>query len=640
MENKMFANKSLKRLSFSMSLVGIGFVFLTLVLLNNLLLNTSRLDLTQGKVYSISEGTHQVLSEIEEPISLYFFFSDKATQGLTSLRNYASRVKALLKEYERYAGGKIKLHIIDPEPFSEAEDKASEMGLVAAPINASGDTIYFGLAGTNSVDDKQTIAFFDPSQESLLEYELSKLVHRLSDSSPVTVSILSSLPIEGGVNPQIAANPMAMQMGQSATLPEWAFLSQLKQLYQVEVLEPDTQTIPQHTKVLMLIHPKQLSEPQRFAIDQYVLNGGKAIVFVDPASDADAQAPNMMGVPEPSSSNLEQLFTAWGIDYDHTTVVLDAAKGLEIRMPDGLPGRHIGYLGLDKSNLSQDDVVTASLSSINGASVGAISILDNATTQMSALFTSSQYTDFTDSNKYQISGQNPQSLLTNFEARNANVTLAARISGPAKTAFEHLPEGIDEQNWIKSSDNIQLVVVADTDLLSDRFWVQATNFFGETILQPFANNGDFVINAVDNLGGNSALLSIRGRGQYLRPFDVVEALTVEAEAKFRQQEQQLQQQLEETESQLAQLQSQQLDNSALVLSQEQESALASFVAKKLEIRKQLRDVQHQLNKDIESLGSVIKLLNIAVFPLLLIIALGLIAASLRKRAAASYLTSK
>ena len=632
----MNSKLSIKRVSFTTSLVVIAFVFLTLVLLNNVLFNKTRLDLTQGNVYSITDGTHQILSEIEEPITLYFFFSDKATEGLTTLRNYANRVKSILQEYELYAGGKINLQIIDPEAFSEAEDKASEMGLVAAPINAAGDSIYFGLAATNSLDDKEIIAFFDPSQESLLEYELSKLVYRLSDPAPVKVSILSSLPMQGGANP----NPMAMQMGQPQTLPEWAVLSQLKQLYQVEVLGENVQTIPEDTNVLMLVHPKDLTDAQLFAIDQYVLNGGKTLVFVDPLADSDQQGTDVMGMPTASSSNLTPLFTAWGIDFDSNSVVLDGAKGLEVMMPDGMPGRHIGYLGLDKSNIDELDVVTSSLSSINGASMGALVQLEGANTRLSALITSSEYSDFSDVSRYQMSGQTPDILLTDFTARNANLVLAARVSGAANTAFDTLPEGIDGKGWVKSSDDIQLIVVADTDLLTDRFWVQSQNFFGEIVLQPFANNGDFVVNAVDNLGGNSALLSIRGRGQYQRPFDVVEQLTVEAEAKFREQEQQLQLQLEETESQLAQLQNQQADNSALVLTPEQEAAVESFVAKKLAIRKQLREVQHQLNKDIESLGTVVKLLNIAIFPLLLTFALGLFARRYRQKMATQFAPKK
>ncbi|NVK25212.1 MAG: Gldg family protein [Gammaproteobacteria bacterium] len=618
-----------KKISFSLALAAIAFAFFALVLLNNLVFNKARIDLTEGNIYSISDGTHQVLEQIDEPINLYFFFSNKATEGLTSLRNYASRVQSLLEEYELYSDGKVKLHIIDPEPFSEAEDKAAEMGLTAAPISAIGESVYLGLAATNSLDDTEIIAFFDPSQERQLEYEISKLIHRLSNPEPVKVSVLTSLAIEGGMNP----NPMAMQMGQPQQTPAWASFMQLQQLYDVEVLANDAETIPSDTKVLVLIHPKELTDAQLFAIDQYVLAGGKALVFVDPAAESDSQAPGMMGMPSPSSSDLNQLFTAWGVEYDASQILLDAAKGLEIRMPNGMPGRHIGYIGLTQENVNSDDIVTASLSSINGASMGSIAHSENATTNFEPIFSSSEYANFTSSQTYMMAARNPDMLSDGFNPLGEPQVIAARISGTVKSAFDQLPEGIEldeDTEWLKETNDLQVMLVADTDVLTDSFWVQVSNFFGQQVLQPFANNGDFLINAVDNLGGSSALMSIRGRGQYQRPFDVVEQLTVEAEAKFREQEQRLQAQLQETENQLSQLQSSQQDGGQLVLTPEQEAAVDEFVAKKLAIRKELREVRHQLDKDIETLGTWLKVLNIAIFPLLLTFALAFVARQVRK----------
>lgn len=613
------------KVSYGLGLVAIACAFLVMVLLNNTLLNKFRLDLTQGSIYSISTGTLSVLEEIDEPIDLYFFFSNKATEGLTPLRNYANRIQNLLKEYERYAQGKIKLHIIDPEPFSEAEDKAAEMGLTAAPISAMGDSVYFGLAASNSLDEKAIIAFFDPSQETLLEYDISKLIYRLTNPEPFTVAVISSLPIQGGVNP----DPMAMQMGQPQQLPAWAAIEQLQQLYQVEVLAGETQEIPEQTKVLLIIHPKELTDEQLYAIDQYVMAGGKALVFVDPLAESDAQMPGMMGVPEASSSDMAKLFTTWGLNYDPNNLVLDAAKGLEIRMPSGAAGRHVGYIGLERDNISEHDVITNALSSINGASMGYLSQPANATTEFQPILTSSDYVDFVTPQTYMMAGSDPESLLDNFEPLEQSLVLAARLTGSAKSAFEHAPEGQDQAKHLSSFDNIQVIVVADTDLLTDAFWVQVSHFFGQSVLQPFANNGDFLINAVDNLGGSSALMSIRGRGQYQRPFDVVENLTVVAEAKFREQEQLLQAQLQQTEEELAQLQSQQ-GEASLVLTPEQELAIDEFVAKKLQIRKQLREVRHQLDKDIEELGAWLKVLNIAVLPLLLTVLLAWLASTLMR----------
>lgn len=612
------------KVSFSAGLAAIATAFFALVLVNNVLFDKLRLDLTEGNIYSISEGTHQVIEQIDEPINLYFFFSNKATEGLTPLRNYATRIQSLLEEYERYADGKINLQVIDPEPFSEAEDKAAEMGLTAAPLSALGDSVYLGLAATNTLDDKEIIAFFDPSQEMLLEYEISKLIYRLSNPEPVQVSVISSLPIQGGANP----NPMAMQMGQPQMTPAWAAFSQLEQLYQVELLEPEVQDIPEQTKVLLVIHPKSLTDAQLYSIDQYVLAGGKALIFVDPLAESDAQTPGMMGVPEPSSSDLSKLFSAWGIEYNPEDIVLDAAKGLEIRMPSGMLGRHVGYLGLERDNISEQDIVTNVLTSINGASMGHLSSMEGATTKFQPVLTSSEYVDVTSAQVYMMAGADPESLLDHFTPQEQSLVLAARVSGPAKSAFSEAPES--QKQHIASSEDIQLLVVADTDLLTDSFWVQVANFFGQQILQPFANNGDFLINAVDNLGGSTELMSIRGKNQYQRPFDVVEQLTVEAEAKFREQEQLLQTQLQQTEDQLAHLQGQQGDAGSLVLTAEQEAAIDEFIAKKLEIRKQLREVRHQLDKDIESLGAWLKVLNIAVLPLLLTLLLVFVAKRLTR----------
>lgn len=620
------------RVSFTLGLLAIALAFLALVFLNNVLLNKYRLDLTEGGVYSISEGSHQIIDQIDEPINLYFFFSNKATEGLTPLRNYASRIQSLLQEYELYADGKLNLQIIDPEPFSEAEDKASEMGLTAAPLSALGDSVYLGLAATNTLDDKEIIPFFDPTQEVLLEYEISKLIYRLSNPEPVKATVITSLPVTGGAN----SNPMAMQMGQPQMLPAWASYSQLEQLYDIEVLANDVQDIPADTKVLIVIHPKELSEAQLYSIEQYVLAGGKALVFVDPLAESDAQTPGMMGVPVPSKSDLGDLFKAWGIGYDASEIVIDAAKGLEIRMPSGMPGRHVGYLGLERENISEDDIVTNALTSINGASMGRLSKLEQATSKFQPILVSSDYVDLTTAESYMMAANDPESLLDNFTPREESMVLAARVSGQAKSAFSELPEGQSEAEHIASSEDIQVIVVADTDLLTDSFWVQVSSFFGQQILQPFANNGDFLINAVDNLGGSSELMSIRGKGQYQRPFDVVEQLTVKAEAKFREQERVLQQQLLQTEEQLAALQGQQAEAGALVLSAEQEAAIEEFVAKKLEIRKQLREVRHQLDKDIESLGSWLKVLNIGVLPILLTLLLALIARRTIRRKSVKY----
>ncbi|WP_199608718.1 Gldg family protein [Flocculibacter collagenilyticus] len=613
------------KISNSLALFVIFILFLAAVLVNNVLFDKAKIDLTEDNIYSISEGTKSLLGELNEPINLYFFFSDKASEGIPQLRNYAARVKALLEEYQRHSDGNISIKIIDPEPFSEAEDRAAEFGLTAANIGGLGDNLYFGLGATNSLDDQEIIGFFDPQQEAFLEYEISKLIHKLSNPEPIKVSIISSLNIEGGQNPMTGGME-----------PPWAIYQQLDQLYQTEILANDTTVIPKSTNVLMLVHPKQLSEELLYAIDQYVLSGGKVVAYLDPHAESDMA--NGMGMA--NSSDMKKLLDAWGIAFDPSKVILDAAKGLEIRMPSGGVGRHLGFIGLHRENIDEEDVVTAGLESINGASFGVLSKLNNATAQFTTLLSSSNYASTFDASLYAMQSRNPEQLLKAFSAQNSEFTLAARIEGTINSAFDAVPEGIDKAGHLTATKNAQIIVVADTDILTDRFWVNTQNFFGSMVLQPFANNGDFATNLIESLGGTSSLISVRGRGRYARPFDVVEQLTIEAEAKFRAKEQELEERLANAERQLNELQAQQADAGMLTLSAEQEAAINQFMEEKLSIRKELREVRHQLDKDIENLGSVLKFLNIAVAPLVLILLLVFIARKALRRQSAHPTESK
>ncbi len=602
----MMTSKVSTPLSLSLLLV----LFFALVLLNNQLLSPFRLDLTENQVYSLSQGSKDILKEIDEPINLYFFFSDKASRGMTTLRNYASRVQSLLEEYANVSEGKVHLQIIDPEPFSENEDKANEFGLTAATIGQSGDAIYLGLAASNSLDDQQTIAFFDPQQESFLEYEISKLLHKLTNTKPVKVTLLTDLNLQGGQNPMTGRFD-----------PPWVFYQQLQQLYQVETLGSDASDIPADTDVLMLVHPQNLSEAMLYSIDQFAMTGGKILAFLDPHNESDSMA--MMSGMGANSSNLDRLFSSWGIEFNHQQVVLDAQAGLDIRTQAGGVARHMGFLGLGAQQLDRSDVTTAGLEVINGASFGVLGKAAGSQLSWTPLMQSSEHADLLDVQTY-VATQDATKLADLFSDQHKRYVLAARVSGKANSAFNQVPEGIDATQQVRQTSKLNVIVVADTDLLSDRFWVQQSSFFGQTIMTPFANNGDFITNSVENLGGSNALISIRSRGTFARPFNKVDALTVAAEQKFREQEQLLQQQLDDTEQQLSQLQNQQGEGSNLVLTPDQQQAVEQFMHKRIEIRKALRDVRHQLDKDIEELGNWLKFINIAVAPLLLVMLLSLL----------------
>ncbi|MGX5726117.1 GldG family protein [Metapseudomonas otitidis] len=610
----------MKKLMYSSAgLLLIALAFLAFNMVSGLALTNARLDLTEQKLYTISDGTRQILGELDEPINLYFFYSDKSAKDLVVLRNYARRVEEMLKAYAQAADGKIKLHIVDPEPFSEDEDKAAEFGLQAVPAQQGGDAIYFGLAGTNSVDDHQVIPFFPLDQEEFLEYEVSRLVQSLAHPQRPVVGVLSGLPLNGGFD---------MQTQQPSS--PWMVMEEIRQLFQIESLKPDVDQIPDKVSVLLLVHPKNLSEQTQYAIDQFVLRGGKLLAFVDPWSEADhaMPMPGEMG-GEGKSSDLPALFKAWGFEMLPGKVLGDGAYAMSVSMGQGeRPARHPAWLTLPRQALDPSDVATANLETLTVATAGILRPLEGAKTHFVPLIHSSEYAMPFDAQRFAML-RNPQELMGELNPSGDRYTVAARISGPAQSAF---PEGIEgRKDGLKSADNINVIVVADTDMLSDRMWVQVQDFFGQRVPQPWADNSAFAINALDNLSGSEALISVRSRGRFTRPFTVVEDLQRQAEARFREQEQALKQRLSETEEKLASLQNQD-PAKALELTPEQQATLQQFMQEKLRIRKELREVNYQLNADIEKLGRTLKFINIALVPLVLTLGVLLLWAWRRRRA--------
>lgn len=610
----------MKKLMYSSAgLLLIALAFLAFNMVSGLALTNARLDLTEQKLYTISDGTRQILGELDEPINLYFFYSDKSAKDLVVLRNYARRVEEMLKAYAQAADGKIKLHIVDPEPFSEDEDKAAEFGLQAVPAQQGGDAIYFGLAGTNSVDDHQVIPFFPLDQEEFLEYEVSRLVQSLAHPQRPVVGVLSGLPLNGGFD---------MQTQQPSS--PWMVMEEIRQLFQIESLKPDVDQIPDKVSVLLLVHPKNLPEQTQYAIDQFVLRGGKLLAFVDPWSEADhaMPMPGEMG-GEGKSSDLPALFKAWGFEMLPGKVLGDGAYAMSVSMGQGeRPARHPAWLTLPRQALDPSDVATANLETLTVATAGILRPLEGAKTHFVPLIHSSEYAMPFDAQRFAML-RNPQELMGELNPSGDRYTVAARISGPAQSAF---PDGIEgRKDGLKSADNINVIVVADTDMLTDRMWVQVQDFFGQRVPQPWADNSAFAINALDNLSGSEALISVRSRGRFTRPFTVVEDLQRQAEARFREQEQALKQRLSETEEKLASLQNQD-PAKALELTPEQQATLQQFMQEKLRIRKELREVNYQLNADIEKLGRTLKFINIALVPLVLTLGVLLLWAWRRRRA--------
>lgn len=614
------------------SLVLLGLVFIAAVTANNALLSGLRFDLTENNLYTVSPGTRALLSNIEEPINLYYFFSDTETSDITPLRNFATRVRELLEELDAVAGENLNLNIIDPVPFSEDEDRAAQFGL--QPINLGlGQAIYFGLVGTNSVGEEEIISIFNPDRERFLEYEIARMVYSLARPEKVVVGLLAGVPMTPGFDPQM----------QRPTEP-WVIYTQAEQLFEVRTLSSSLTTIEEELDVLWLVHPKGLGLETLYAIDQFILRGGRALIFLDPFAEIDML--NSGGDPAAmaagSSSNLDPLLAAWGIGFTDTEVVADNQLALSISTGAGLrPIRHLGLLGLNSAAMDNDDVITDGLSTLNLGSTGHFTLLDGSTAEIEPLLTSSLDAALLPAIQVQMLSD-PEMLQDGFVPTGESYILAARITGQLTTAFpDGQPQDIipdsevaasipepspASNNHTNSIENANVILVGDVDFLSDRLWVQRQNFLGQQLTTAFASNGDFVINSLDNLSGSAELIGIRARGTYSRPFTRVEALRRDADAQFRQTEQLLQAELTETETRLAELQAARTDEGALLASPEQQAEVQRFLDQQIRIRQDLRAVQRNLDQDIERLGVILQAINIVVVPLLLtLFALGTVA---------------
>ncbi|WP_374466094.1 Gldg family protein [Ferrovibrio sp.] len=618
-------------------------VFFAVNIIVNQGLRDTRIDLTQARLYTLSDGTRNVLKTIPEPITLRFFFSDKLAGSAPQLKQYGIRVRELLERYAALSGGKLRLEVIDPEPFTEAEDRAVQAGLQG--INLPGGQFYFGLVASNTLDQQQSIPFFQAEKEQFLEYDLTKLVYGLSNPKKPTVGILGSLPLEFG-----PGGMMAAMRGQSQP---YLILDQIKQFFDVKMLDATKpEEIDDKLSVLVLAHPKDLSPQAQYAVDQFVLKGGRLIVFADPYSETMAAMPNpMTGQPMPpggdQSSLLPDLFKAWGVEVVPGKFVADLTLAQRVQTGRSGPAAVVDYipwLAIPGDRLSQQDVVTAELTQINAASMGAIRKLEGAATTLTPLITSSNQAMLMDVNDLQ-GDPNPQALAEKFKPAGETYTLAARISGPAKTAFPNGAPSSDKQaadkkdgqpapaaQVMESAKPINVLLVSDADLLDDRFWVRNQQMFGQNLYVPIAANADFLVNAIDNMSGSGDLIGLRSRGKSQRPFELIDNMRRQAEQQFLARQKALEQKLSDTQKKLADMQSKTQEQSNALLSAEQQAAMDAFRDDLLNTRRELRGVQRELNRDIEGLQLLVKFINIGLMPLLAaLVAVGLAIAWRRRR---------
>ena len=588
--------------------------------------SNARIDLTENGLYTVSKGTREVLESIPEPITLRFYFSEAISVKYAGVRSHGGRVRDMLRRFESLSGGKIRLEVIDPEPLTEAEDLAVAQGITGAPTPA-GEKIYFGLVGTNMVNGREVIPFFLEDREQYLEYDLTSLVYRLIREKKPKIGIVSNIPFDTGVGGMAAA-----MQGQSRS---YMIYEQIREVFDTQFLEQDFDRVPADIDVVMIAHPKPLSPTTQYALDQFIMRGGRAMVFLDPLSEislqTDAAGQTLEGSTESSAASIDTLMKSWGVSIAAENIIGVRDRSLRVQFGSDVAD-YVAWLALTADEMDRADLVTADLTDLNLGTVGAIRHAKDATTTLAPLVRTTDDTMEIPVSKVE-GAPNPNVLLRDFVKSGEVFTIAARISGPVKSAYPggappRGPADRAEQAplpaHIAETKAANIVLVADSDIFNDSFWVQTQELQGQRVAVPVAGNAVFVLNALENLTGSAPLITLRSRGSSNRPFEVVNDMRRRANQQFLLQEQALQQRLTETQERLAELEGKRNAQARPgqaqpqeMLSSEQEAEIERFRGQLVETRKALRDVQYKLRRDIDRFGTWLAAINILFIPLLI-----------------------
>ncbi len=614
-------------------------IFLGVNIFANAAFTSWQLDLTEDNLFTLSPGTSTVLAAIDEPIAVQLYFSDSLGERSPLHANFYNRVRELLERYADISGGRLQLEILNPQPFTDVEDRAVASGLQGVPLGDSSDLGYFGLVASNSTDGQEVVPFFNAERERFVEYDLTSLVYRLANPKKKVLAVLSSLPVLGAGR---AGRP----------LPPWMFTEQIGNFFDVRPMTMFDKQVPEDADLLLIIHPKGFDDALQYAIDQFVLGGGKVIVFVDP--NAEVQALSGMRLPD-AVSDFNRLLEAWGARLVKDKVVGDRDAAQRVNAPGGnrpIVADYVVWLNLMQRHFDQDDVVSGDIRQMIMATAGILEAVPVAGSAFTPLVQTGPRAMPIDT--VQVIGPRPDplGLLRAYKDGDKRLALAARLTGSVKSAFpDGAPKSKDEDKDKKESQEdaaekvekpahlaaskgpINVIVVADVDMLYDEFWVSQRDFFGQKVLVPISNNVDFLINALDNLSGSEALVGLRGRGRSSRPFTWVDEIRREAEVRFRSREETLLRSLKEIQDKLNRLKGGEKGQGEAILPPEAKRSIDKFRQEMVVIRRGLRDVQQALRADIEALDSWLKFLNIAAIPLLLAIGAIMVAALRRRRAA-------
>ncbi len=585
------------------SLILLVIFFITINIFSGLSLRMARLDFTAQSLYTLSAGTHNILANLSEPVTLEFYYSRAQASDYPALQLYASRVRDMLEEIAAAAKGNVKLEIIDPAPFSEIEEVAVSKGLVgqSTPVN---ELIYFGLIGTNMVDSVEIIPFFAPEREQYLEYDIIRLIANLDMPEKPVLGVLSNLPLDTGTGGLLAA-----MQGQSQP---FLIYSELIDRFRVEFLTAKTDAIPKDINILLIAHPRPLSDALALAIDQFVMRGGRVIAFLDPHSEVSLTA-GAGGNPLPGhteQSAMPQLLAAWGVDMAGNKIVADRTRAQKVFVGHNARQQladYILWMGLEADEMNAHDLVTANIDLLNIGTPGSLAIRSDATAQITPLVTSSDDAMLVPREEV-LAAPRPEDLLAQFTPDNIKHIIAARISGTVKTAF---PDNA-QADHVAMTENANIIIFADSDFFDDRFWVSEQTYLGQRFGVPIADNGKFLLNAVENFMGSNDLISLRGREPIARPFTRVEELRRKAEDLYLAEQQSLRVRIETAEAELDNI-----ERLGGAQSQTKQAA-QNYRNELVQARRALRAVEANLHRDIDQLGRYVRWVNILSVPLLLL----------------------
>lgn len=591
-------NKLILKKYFFISVVSTILLFLSFNFIINKVNFNIGIDFTSTKTFTLSKGTKNVLANIEEPLKIEFIYSRSLSKNIPIIQNYATQIEGLLNRYESLAKGKIDFQIIEPEPYSDQEDYVERYGVQGFPVGLEGSNIYFGMIATNTTDDLEIIPFFDPSKGGSLEKQLTDIVYKLNRVEKPKIGLLTQVETK-------SPNPNIPLQG------EYIIFEQLENYYDIEYLSP-TAEIFENIDLLVVYHPAEISENTEYAIEQFILRGGKTLIFVDPYFEKDDYTDK--------TSTLNNVLKTLNINYVDR-VILDGTQATRLQTQQNISDStslqtllKLNWPEVRTDFINQQEDISNGLSLVRLISPGGLMKLEEESqTTYSSILSSSELT--MDLSIQEV--QDPIELINNFNPTGIIYDFAVKVGGMAQSNFDNF-EGKYSDHISQSQENINVIVFSDADFIRGPYWARVQKFLNSTVIEESSDNGTLVSNIMDVMTGFDDFIDLRNKETPFRPFTVVQKLQAEAEKQYLGQEQELQQKLDLTLQEIKNL-SGGRDNENVQLSENQMEELALFQLEVERTRKELREVRRNLNKDIDALANKINVLNTFLIPIILII---------------------